>query len=265
MQRLTTVRFILLSLVFILLSHYLVVFFHEYSHSFVAWILGYKTNPLALGYGGTSFLNLLLLSHIDENVNYAKIYAAGHPTYVSLIAFAGSGIANSLLFLWSYFLLKNKKVQRSFSLFYFIFLFNLMNLGNLYDYVPIRTFAGFGDVYNFVTGLSISPWWVYIIFGYIIAFLVWQFLTKTLISAFIHLHMTKTVQRASLMIICVCILFGFFGGFPYIYFAGQSAVGDITYFLSLTSFISIPGLLIALWPTRAWVKRRLNRLLVTEQ
>ena len=262
MQRLTPFRFALLTLVFVLLTHYLVVFFHEYSHSFMAWMLGYKTNPLALNYGGTSFLNVLLLSNIDENVNYTHIHAAGHPTYVSLIAFAGSGIANGLLFAWSYFLLKNKKVQRSFSLFYFLFLFNLMNLGNLYDYVPIRTFATFGDVHNFVVGLGISPWWVYIIIGYIIAFLVWQFFTKTLISAFIHLHMTKTAQRASLMVICVCILFGFFSGFPYIYFAGQAVVGDITYFLSLTSFVAIPGLCVALWPTRAWVKRRLNTELV---
>jgi hypothetical protein len=60
------------------------------------------------------------------------------------------------------------------------------------------------------------------------------------------------------MIVCVCILFGFFSGFPYIYFAGQKVVGDITYFLSATSFLAIPGLIIALWPTRLWVQLQLN-------
>ena len=251
-------KLILVSPIFILLSHYLAVFPHEYAHSFMAWFLGYKSNPFALDYGGTSWLNILLLAHIDENVNYSIIYSSGHPVYVSLIAFAGSGIANGLLFILSYFLLKNKKVKQKPYLFYFIFLFNLMNLGNFYDYVPIRTFSKSGDVYNFVTGLNISPWLVYIIIGYLVAFLIWQFFTKTLISAFVNLDITTTTLRASLMIVSVCILFGFFGGFPYVYFIGQKIIGDITYFLSATSFLAIPGFIVLLWPTREWIDLQLK-------
>lgn len=47
---------------------------HEYAHSFMAWLLGYKSNPLAITYGGTSWQNLLGLIHIDENVNYPMIF-----------------------------------------------------------------------------------------------------------------------------------------------------------------------------------------------
>ncbi len=247
----------LITVVFILISHYLAFLLHEYSHSFMAWILGFKTNPLAIIYGGEGWLNLLLLAHADENVNYPLIFASAHPAYASLVAFAGSGIANGSLYAISYFLLKNKKVQQTPLLFYFLIFFNLMNLGNFYDYVPIRTFAAFDDVHNFVMGLNISPWWVYVIAGYIVAFLIWQFFTKTLISAYIHLHMTKTAQKASLMILCVFILFGYFGGFLYIYPYGQAAVGNITYFLSATSLLAIPGVAIALWPTRKWVQLEL--------
>src|SRR3990167_5480682 len=100
----------------------------------MAWILGFKSNPFLLHFGGTSWQNLLLLSHIDENVNYHLIFSSVHPADVSLVAFAGPVIANGSLFLISYFLTKNSKVKQKPFLFYFIFLFNVMNLGNLFDY-----------------------------------------------------------------------------------------------------------------------------------
>lgn len=214
----------------------------------MAYFLGFKSNPLDITCGGTSWQNILLLSNIDEHVNYHLIFSSGHPMDVSLVAFAGPGIANGSLFLISYFLLKNEKVIQRPMLFYFLFLFNLINLGNLFDYVPIRTFAKTDDVHNFVTGLNISPWWVFIIGGYVVAFSIYQFFSKTLDSAYANLQLTQAGSKASLMILCVCILFGFFGGFPYIYFYGEQIVGSVTYLLSATSFLAIPGLIVALWP-----------------
>lgn len=246
------IKLILITPIFILLTHYLAVYPHEYSHSIMAWLLGYKSNPFAIDDGGTSWSNIFLLFHVDENVNYNMIFLSDHYADVALIAFAGPGIANGLLFIASYFLLKKRKIQQKQYVFYFLFLFNLMNLGNLYDYVPIRTFSNHGDVAHFNTGLHISPWWTYAVFGYLIAFLIWQFLTKTLISVFIKLEMTSTFLRASLMILCVCILFGYFA------MPGFFNDGDISYFLSGTSFLMIPGIVIAAWPTRAWVQRQLE-------
>ena len=243
-------KMILVTPIFILLAHYLAVFPHEFAHSFMAYFLGFKSSPFDITYGGTSWRNVLLLSNIDEHVNYQFIFSSGHPVDVSLVAFAGPGIANGSLFLISYCLLKNKIVKKRSMLFYFVFLFNLMNLGNLFDYVPIRTFTKIDDVHNFVAGLNISPWWVFIIGGYIVAFLIYQFFSKTLVSSYNNLHLTSTTSKASLMILCVLILFGFFGGFPYIYFLGSNIVGSVTYLLSATSFLAIPGLIVALWPTK---------------
>jgi len=260
MTKYTHLKLILLTPVFILLSHYLAVFPHEYAHSFTAWLLGYKNNPLALNYGGTGWNNLLLLSNIDENVNYKAIYLAGHGFHVALIAFAGPGIANGLLFILSLYLLKNNTVKKKPYLFYFLFWFNLMNLGNFYDYVPIRTFASHGDMAAIEIGLNISPWWIYIIFGYLVMFLIWQFFTKTLISVFSTLKITSPTLRASLMITCVLILFGFFGGILGILLsANPMSYGLISYFLSITSFVIIPAIIIALWPTREWVKEGLQK------
>ncbi len=110
-------KLILMAPIFILLSHYLAMLPHEYAHSFMAWILGYKSNPLALTYGGKSWLNLLLLSHMDENVNYEVMFATGHGIQVAIIAFAGAGIANGSLFLFSLFLLQREKIQHNLTYF----------------------------------------------------------------------------------------------------------------------------------------------------
>jgi len=247
MNRITPLKLILLTPIFILLSHYLAVFPHEYAHSFTAWLLGHKTNPLAILYGGTSWSNLLLLSHIDENVNYDLIFSQGQNFHAALIAFAGPGIANGLLFILSFLLLKSKSIKEKPYTYYFLFWFNLMNLGNFYDYVPIRTFATHGDIAHLVKGLNISPWYVYIIFGYLVAFLIWQFFTKTMPAMFSTLDINTTAFKASLMIVSVCILFGFFGK------SGLSNnYGEL---LSITSLLAIPGIIITLWPTRKWANR----------
>jgi hypothetical protein len=241
----------LITPVFILLSHYLAVFLHEYTHAFMAWVLGYKANPFTLNYGGYNWSNLLLLAHIDENVNYSLLISLKHYSAMALIAFAGPGIANGSMFILSYVLLRNHRITHYPYLFYFLFWFNLMNLGNLYDYIPIRTFAMTGDIYHLVIGLHISPWWIYIIGSYVVAFLIWQFFTKTLTLTYTNLYISSTAGKASLMITAVCILFGFFGGFPYIYFLGAQAVGEPTYLLSATSFFAIPGIIALLWPCKS--------------
>jgi hypothetical protein len=250
----TSIKLVLLTPIFILLSHYFALFPHEYAHSFTAWLLNYKSNPFDLNYGGKSLSNILLLLNIDQNVDNKMIYSLGHPGHVALIAFAGPGM-NILFFILSFWLLKNSKVKQYPYLFYFLFFFNLMNLGNIYDYVPIRTFATQGnmvDILDIEQGLNISPWLVYIIVGYPLAFLIWQFFTRTLISAYVNLKITNIALKALLMIICVFILFGYFG------LPGFFSHGDIPYFISATSLLAIPGIIIALWPTRKWVKQQLK-------
>ena len=249
----TKTKLVLLTPVLVILAHHCAMLPHEYAHSFMAWFLGDKINPLALNYGGTSWLNLLLLADMDENVAYQSIFAAGHSYHVALIAFAGIGIANSLLYVFSLILLSKQSINRRPTIFYFIFLFNLMNIGNFFAYIPIRTLTTHGDVINFVNGLSISAWWVYIIGGYIVAFIIWHFFTKTMIHAFETLNLTSVTSKFNLIIVCVFILFGFYGGLPGI----SGSYGEISYFLSATSLWAIPGIIILLWPTRDWI--RLNQ------
>ena len=65
--------FVLITLLFLLTAHAAAFFPHEYAHSTVAWILGWKTNPFALNYGHLNAGNLLAQLDIDENVDYAPL------------------------------------------------------------------------------------------------------------------------------------------------------------------------------------------------
>jgi len=81
--------FLLLTVALLWTAHAIAFFAHEYAHSTLAWLLGWKANPLALNYGHLTLSNLLAQFDIDENVNYAPIFAAGHDHQAGLIAAAG--------------------------------------------------------------------------------------------------------------------------------------------------------------------------------
>lgn len=250
----TPIKLILLTPIFILLTHYLVVFIHEYAHALTAWILAYKHSPFDLNYGGISIGNLLLLTNIDQKVDNNLIYSLGHPGHVALIAFAGPGIVMCLFFLSSWLMLTNTIKKHPYVL-YFLFFANLWCLGGTYAYVPVRTFTTHGvmvDVLDIEQALNLSPWWIYIFVGYLVFFLIWRFFSKTLISIYVNVGITSTMARASLMILCVLILFGYCG------LAGFINYGELSHFISATSVLAIPGIIIALWPTREWVKQRLR-------
>ncbi|HSW92801.1 MAG TPA: hypothetical protein VLJ15_00435 [Gammaproteobacteria bacterium] len=252
LTKIKPVTFIFLSIFFIFLSHHIAFFIHEYAHAFVAWALHYKNSPFDINYGGTSFENLLLLSNVDQKVNNAVIYAAGHPGHVALIALAGPGIILVLFFL-SLRLMQAKKMAQHPVWLYFLFFFNLWCLGGTYAYVPIRTFTQEGvmvDILDIQQALHISPWWIYFFVGYLVIFMMWQFFSKSLILVYAHVCPANTTARAVLMMICVVLLFGYCG------LPGFANHGDISHFLSVTSFFAIPGMMIVLWPTREWVKRR---------
>ncbi|MGA2412385.1 MAG: site-2 protease family protein, partial [Candidatus Binataceae bacterium] len=154
----TGIILLLLTVPFIIISHYVAVYPHEFTHSFLAWGLGYKSNPFNIQYGGTGLSNLLLITGVDENVNYEAV-SQSNPHHAALIAFAGPAM-NVLLFLVSYWLLQKKQIHDRSYLYYFLIWFNVMNIANVFDYVPIRTFTPLNwntDMSNVERGLNISP------------------------------------------------------------------------------------------------------------
>ncbi len=238
------VRFLLLCIFSIWITHYIAFFSHEYAHATTAWLLGYKADPLALDYGRFTLGNVLLLEQVDENVDYRAIFAQNHGHAAAFIAFAGAGIGNVPLYVVTLLLLWKEAVKRRRRLFLFLFWLNLMCVGNFYDYVPIRTFASHGDIANITHGLKISPWVVVAVAGYPTALAMWYFFARTLKDASSLLVPGSRGLQATLVMICAFLMFGYFGA------SGLFGYGDVSQTLSGLSLFSIPGISLACWPPR---------------
>jgi hypothetical protein len=239
------------TLPFIIVAHYVAVFPHEFTHSFVAWAMGYKSNPFNITYGGLGLSNLLLLSGIDENVNYEMV-SQNNPYHAAFIAFCGP-FMNVILFFVSYWILQHRQIQVKPYLYYWMLWFNIMNIANVFDYIPIRTFTPLNwntDMSNLERGLNISPWVVYVLGGYFVLFLIWQLFSKTLVEAYVYLGLDSLWARSFLMIMIVLVLFDYFS------LAGLHGFGETSSFLSLTSRWISPAIIVFCWPNRQWVREK---------
>jgi hypothetical protein len=233
------------------LAHYAAVLPHEYAHSFTAFALGFKSQPLDIHFGSSSLINILLLTDIDEHVDYANIFAHGAGPAAALIAFAGPGLANGTLYLVSLVLMKVPTVRASALLSMLVYWFGFMNAANLYDYVPIRTFTAHADIGHITEGLGIPQLLAIIVFGTPTAATMWYLFARTLPMALTRIARSSPSRQAVIVTQSVVIMFGFFG------LAGWSGYGVISHVLSAISLSFVPVMLILCWPTRKWMQARM--------
>jgi hypothetical protein len=225
------------------LAHALGYLVHEYAHSFTAWGLGYKANPLALNYGHLDWNNVLTLDDIDENVNYDPIFAAGRGSRAALIAVAGLLFGNALFYLISRRLYATAKTHGRYMWALFLFLFCLMNAGNLISYAPARTFATHADMARVERGFNISPWWIVILLGIPSCIAVWHFLARLLPAAMRYFFPHSKSGQIFLLLLTSYMTFKFFGG------SGFSHYGKISHWISAVSiYVLLPLSVILSWP-----------------
>lgn len=221
----------------------LTAYIHEYGHSFTAWALGFKTNPLDIIYGGWSWQNLIFLANIDENVNYVLIDQLGHRHLISLIAFAGPGIATLSIYLITLYLLQKKFNSYLYCLIFWI---NLINLRELWAYVPLRALSTTADIANINYSLSLSPWWIFILISPFVAWAVLNFFSKTLKNAYEKLGLVSISSKATLLILTIVYFFTLTG-----LQILTAHYNSITNTLTWAAFIAIPFILFFCWPKRS--------------
>jgi hypothetical protein len=248
----THTSFVVANMICVLLAHYAAVLPHEYAHSFMAFALGYKSDPLVIHFGGTSLGNLISLIDIDEQVDYAPMFARGDGAAAALVGFAGPGLANGAMYLVSLFLLCRPSVRRHVLLFMLVFWFNFMNVANFYCYVPIRTFASHGDIGHITQGLGLSSWLALVVLGIPTAIAMWFLFTRTLPQALGRLAPDSPFRRGFIVNLSVVIMFGYFG------LAGSVGYGEPSHTLSALSLCLIPIMLILCWPSRRWMRARVE-------
>lgn len=227
-----------------LLAHYAAVIPHEFAHSIMAWLLGIKDQPGNITWGGTSLLNVLLLANIDENVDYQAALDAGKHWQVALTAFAGPGIANVSLFLISRSLITKPWFRTRPVAANFLFWFLLMNLGNMYDYVPMRVFVDQvdSDVYDFILGTGVSPWVIYVVGSYLVLWAIVDFYRNVLPLGLELSDFVTPMARGVTLVVATMVVFG--------YFANPSLLvgSDLRLqVLAATSIMAIPPIIILLW------------------
>lgn len=197
---------------FIILSHHLMVFLHEWTHGFVAWIAGYKSSPFAIHYP----TNWITLWGIDEAVPYQQILAAGKNKTVAMIAIAPM-IDGAIFFLIGLGLLASKRVHKHRVFFSFVYWWTLMEISEIFSYIPVRTFFVHDDIFNFTHAAGISPWIVFILGT---PFVIWgliRMIRKEEVRACKVLYIRSRTERFFFLFITVVISFWYYGGFAFVF------------------------------------------------
>lgn len=129
-----------------------IVIIHEHIHSTTAFLLGRMQDPLAIVWG-----NPLTLDGWDEGVSYSALYTAGLGTNAAIIAVMPLVFHAVVVTAGMYLLLSPALANNKWS-FHLFFWFIIVNLMELIAYMPLRAFAGNGDIGNINHGLGLSPW-----------------------------------------------------------------------------------------------------------
>jgi len=160
---------------FYFLAQYISVFFHEYAHSTVAYLLGIiHYNPLYIDYGHGWTLSGL--SEFDDRAVYTPFLEQGQGMNVALTAIAGP-MMNVFLAVIALLLLTRERVRSSLLLFSLFFWLALHNVSQVWSYIPQRSmwYDG-GDFYWVALGSGLNPWittvigLIFIIIGFILVY-----------------------------------------------------------------------------------------------
>lgn len=242
---------LLLTPVFIVLGHYS-GYLHEFAHSFTAWSLGFKPDPLNIIYGGYNWKNLLLIWNVDENVDYHMLYANGYRLPMAFIAFAGPAISG-LIYCLTLILMNTNTIKNPY-FYYFIFWLNILNLAELYSYIPLRNFLTHGDIGNINHALDISGWWILSIFGpFILLAYIYSF-TYLLPKTYTILKFDRIVDRIILLIIVAFMLLGY----PATRILLQFINSALSNYLALISYLIMIVIIAICWPSRTWVQNHMS-------
>lgn len=134
----------------------LVIPIHELTHSIVACLLGHRQNPFDIVWG-----NFLTMAGWDERVDYHSLFLNGKGADAAVIA-ASPLIGHIVVTALCCYLQTRDWILKMKWLFHALFWLTVVNLMELFAYMPMRAFASHGDLGNINHGLGLSPWVIFI-------------------------------------------------------------------------------------------------------
>lgn len=130
---------------------------HEFTHSTVAWLLGYMQSPLDIVWG-----NPLMMTGWDEGVDYQTLFSQGKLHSAALIGVSPLIVHAMVVLLGFKVMTKTWLLARKW-VFHLVFWFVIANLMELIAYILMRGFSDHGDTGNFNRGMDISPWYLFVL------------------------------------------------------------------------------------------------------
>lgn len=210
----------------IFVAHHTMALLHEWTHGTTAWLFGVKDNPFDIHYGDWTLL------HVDEDVDYRSLLSTNRGWTAATIA-ASALVTNAILFVTSLRLLSRTVIQGRKRLFQFVFWFAVMNIAELYSYIPLRAIPPSGDVRNFLYGTGLSVWPVCIAGTVLIGVGIWNVLGRQLLGYHRVIVPTQTSMQYVASILTVLVIFFYFGCAAFFY----AGAHDPRSLWSLASFV----------------------------
>ncbi len=202
----------ILTCILVVIAHAAAYLTHEYSHTTVAWLLGWMQNPLALDYGKPTLYNLLFLGDVGDNVQYGPIFAAGHGAAAAVIALSGTFIGNAALYFLLYRIAGLTSLASRPPALSAVYWLAVMCAGNVWGYVPIRAITTHADIAIAAKGLGLSVWVLFPVLIVPSLYVAWHFFRK-MVPRFSGKIARDAIGRQALVIALTAYwFFAFFGG-----------------------------------------------------
>jgi hypothetical protein len=224
----------------LLITHAIAFFLHEWLHSTMAWLLGFKAHPLAINYGHLDLSNVLLQQEMDEKVDLKPIFSAGHTIDVTIIALAGVG-SNLLVYIICALVLRSGASRMRPASTLFLFWLAAMSAGNLWSYAPLRTITTHYDMADAAQGLGISSWTLLPFVTLPALWVGWDLFSRLLPIVLAQTSGDDLLRRAFVIVVACFVYFGFFGSV-----AISGNYGNVSAVLSILSmFVLFPLVVMA--------------------
>ena len=152
----TTLEYMLIVILTFAALQPVVVVLHEFTHSTVAWLLGYMPSPLSIVWG-----NPLMMTGWDEGVPYSRLFPSANHAAEAIIGGSPLVVHTVIVTLGLLLLQRQWLIKRKW-FFHILYWFVIANFMELIAYIVMRAFAAGGDVGHFNRGLGLSPWILFV-------------------------------------------------------------------------------------------------------
>lgn len=194
--------FLLLTVVFLVITRDLSVLCHEWAHGVVAWMYHYQKTPFELHNINWTLSNVY---SVDPGSLYPNLFLLGQQYTSAKIAIAGPIVSFSLMILGA-LLIKIKNIRTKPLLAYFIFWFTLNNFGQVFSYIPEHIFSKTGDIAYFLDAYVLSPWILLIPVSLILLFIAVMVLIPAFSEILIKLGYKQSWLKNIVLLLAVALL-----------------------------------------------------------